>query len=407
MRIYLRYSTLALLLMWQLPVQGSPRDQLFDLIDARLELMDEVAAYKWDHELAIEDTAREQVVLDKAAEDALNANLDPITSRLFFETQIEAAKEIQRYWFSQYESGQEKPEARDLNKEVRPELLRLGNEILIAMSANQRLVEASSFEFTERVNVVGLNPETRDALFTHLLAVKHFPDALTRIMQTGKLRVGTTGDYAPFSWKTGDQWEGIDIEMARDLATSLGVSLVLVQTTWPTLIADLDRGAYDIGMSGISINTERAMHGYYSVPYHTGGKTPIARCEDQNQFNSLEKIDQPSVRVIVNPGGTNNRFATDHIKQANITVFPDNRTVFDEIAEGRADVMITDAIEVKLVSENNDALCPTMPGQTFTQSQKAYLMPPDEGLKEYVNTWLSLRILEGSYQNIFDAAFNY
>lgn len=425
MRTFLRYSVLPaqllgpllVLLLWQQPVQALQQGQLFDLIDARLELMDEVAAYKWQHGLAIEDKVREQIVLDKAAEDALNANLDPISSRLFFEAQIDAAKEIQRYWFSQYESAQVKPEARDLNQEVRPELLRLGQEILSAMSANPTstsptfvnlvLNESSSVEFIEHVNVVGLSSTTRDALFSSLLAVTHFPNALTRILQTGKLRVGTTGDYAPFSWKTGDQWQGIDIDMARDLAASLNVELQLVPTTWPTLIADLNRGVYDIGMSGISINTERALHGYYTLPYHTGGKTPIARCEDQNQYSSLASIDQPSVRVIVNPGGTNNRFVSDSIKRANIIIFPDNRTVFDEIAEGRADVMITDAIEVKLVSQNNDVLCPTMPGQTFTQSQKAYLMQPDIRLKEYVNTWLSMRITDGSYQKIFDAAFSH
>lgn len=405
MQTFARYSTLMLVLIFQFPAKASQQDQLFSLIDARLQLMDEVAAYKWQHKLAIEDSAQEQLVLDKAAEAALNANLDPQTSRQFFVAQIEAAKEIQRYWFSQYEQGGQNPEVRSLDDEVRPELLRLGNGILNSMSAQQALSEDARDNFAQHVNVTGLSPETRDLLFDRLLAVNHFPDALTRILKTGKLRVGTTGDYAPFSWKSEEQWQGIDIDMARDLAIALGVSLVLVQTTWPSLIADLDLGMFDIAMSGISINTERALHGYYSLPYHSGGKTPIARCTDVDQLDSLIEIDQPSVRVIVNPGGTNQRFAADNIKQAELIIFPDNRTIFDEIAEGRADVMMTDAVEVMLITKTNQLLCATMPGQTFTQSQKGYLMPPDIRLKEFVDTWLSQRILAGYYQQVFDAAF--
>lgn len=405
MHTFAKYSTLMLLLILQFPAHASSQDQLFSLIDARLELMDEVAAYKWQNELAIEDVAREQLVLDEAADAALNANLDPETSRLFFAAQIEAAKEIQHYWFSQYKKGGQKPDVRDLNEEVRPELLRLGKEILNSMSAQQLLNEDARDSFVQHVNVTGLSPETRDLLFTRLMAVSRFPDALSRILKTGELRVGTTGDYAPFSWKSGEQWQGVDIDMARDLATALGVNLVLVQTSWPSLIADLDLGKFDISMSGISINTERALHGYYSLPYHNDGKTPIARCTDVEQLDSLIEIDQPSVRVIVNPGGTNHLFATDNIKQAELIIFPDNRTVFDEIAEGRADVMMTDAVEVKLITKTNQLLCATMPGQTFTQSQKGYLMQPDIRLKEFVNTWLSQRILNGRYQAYFDAAF--
>lgn len=58
-----RYSTFMLVLMLQVSAQASAQDQLFGLVDARLELMDEVAAYKWQHDLAIKDKVREQLVL--------------------------------------------------------------------------------------------------------------------------------------------------------------------------------------------------------------------------------------------------------------------------------------------------------------------------------------------------------
>ena len=81
---------------------------------------------------------------------------------------------------------------------------------------------------------------------------------LDAIRAAGVLRVGTTGDYKPFSYRTGTgTYVGLDIEMAESLAWSLGVKLELVATTWPTLMQDLAANRFDIAMGGISITPER------------------------------------------------------------------------------------------------------------------------------------------------------
>ena len=49
----------------------------------------------------------------------------------------------------------------------------------------------------------------------------------------------------------------------------------------------------------------------------------------------MEDFDKPGVKAIVNPGGTNERFARGSLKQAEIVVFPDNTKIFDEIATGK------------------------------------------------------------------------
>src|ERR1700719_3118989 len=62
---------------------------------------------------------------------------------------------------------------------------------------------------------------------------------LKQIQKAGVLRIGTTGDYKPFSYKTADgQLVGADIEMAKDLAATLGVRPEFVPTTWKTLLDD-------------------------------------------------------------------------------------------------------------------------------------------------------------------------
>ena len=82
---------------------------------------------------------------------------------------------------------------------------------------------------------------------------------------------------------------------------------------------------------------ERRHVAFFSRTYHEGGKTPIARCADRDRLDTLAEIDSPDVRVIVNPGGTNERYAREHLRAAAVRLHSDNRSVFEEIAAGRAD----------------------------------------------------------------------
>ena len=378
-------------------------DSLFELIEARLQLMNDVAAYKYQHKLGIEDVAREQVVLDKAAIKALAFGLTPASSRFFFAMQIEAAKEIQRYWFDEWTNGALLPaSAASLDDDLRPRIQALGDAILTAIADTYPITDKSlATQFVRSINVEGLSDATKFALFRALFEVEKFTNELDQIIATGILRVATTGDYAPFSETVDGVTKGIDITLANDLAAALSVKVQLVDTSWPTLLDDLQAGAFDIAMSGISRNLDRQQQGFFSLPYHVGGKTPIVHCEQIARFNSLAQIDQNGVRIIVNPGGTNEHFTTNNIANAQVKIFADNRGIFNEIAEGRADVMITDAIEVRLQTTLDPRLCSSMPGETLTYQEKAYLLPRDIVWKEFVDTWLSLRINDGTVAKVF------
>jgi cyclohexadienyl dehydratase len=227
--------------------------------------------------------------------------------------------------------------------------------------------------------------------------------ALARIRASGVLRVGTTGDYAPFSAEQAGALHGADIGLAVELAAHLGVEPVFVRTRWSTLVADLAQDRYDVALSGISVTPDRQRVALFSRTYHQGGKTPIARCADRDRFDTLAEINAPGVRVIVNPGGTNERYAREHLNAADVRVHPDNRSVFDEIVAGRADVMITDDVEVELQTRRHPDLCRTMPG-TLTQARKAILMRRDRALREAIDRWMRRQIDAGVPSRLIEGA---
>jgi len=234
-------------------------------------------------------------------------------------------------------------------------------------------------------------------------------NTLDRILTSGVLRIGTTLDYPPFSFTNADGQpdgfpDGIDAALARLLAESLDVRAEFVTTSWPTLMNDFAEGRFDIGMSGISRTLARARVAAFSTAYHSGGKTPIIRCSDRSRFDSLASIDREDVRAVVNPGGTNEAFTRSALTKASIRVFDDNTRIFAEIAEGRADVMLTDAIEVRLQTAKDPRLCAALPGRTLTFQEKGFLLPaePDGAWLRYVDLWLALMQGNGTLDALFE-----
>ncbi|ULN44992.1 transporter substrate-binding domain-containing protein [Mycolicibacterium goodii] len=227
------------------------------------------------------------------------------------------------------------------------------------------------------------------------------PNALHHIRESKTLRVCSTGDYRPFTYRDPQgAWSGMDIELADDVARRLDVKAEMVQTSWANLVDDLNARC-DIAMGGISITLERAQDAVYSKPYLRDGKAAIVRCADASRFRSLPDIDRPGVRVVVNPGGTNAEFAADNLKQATVIEHPDNNTIFGEISGGNADAMITDASEIRFQTAQDHTLCPVSIDQPFTFEQKAYLLPATAtDTARWVDQWLNIAQHDGTYDRI-------
>ncbi|WP_315720082.1 MULTISPECIES: transporter substrate-binding domain-containing protein [unclassified Bradyrhizobium] len=232
---------------------------------------------------------------------------------------------------------------------------------------------------------------------------------LDEIVQRGSLRVGMTGDYKPFTYldKATAKFSGFDVDMAESLGKALGVKVEFVPTSWPQLMKDFEADKFDVAMGGVSITLDRQKKGYFSTPIMREGKTPIARCTDTSKYQTLSDIDKPGTRVVVNPGGTNERFARAHIKAADIRVHNDNTTIFEEIAKGDADLMMTDASETRYQQKlHPGVLCAVHPDKPFDFSEKAYWLQRDVALKAFVDQWLHISTENGSYQAIYKAWFD-
>ena len=228
-----------------------------------------------------------------------------------------------------------------------------------------------------------------------------FAGHLEDIAARGTIRIGTTGDYIPMSYrnpKTG-VYEGIAAELSQLIADSLGVKIEYVPTSWPTLTADTLAGKFDIALCGISRNYARAKTMAMSDAYGEGafGKTILCRKSDAKKYQSLADIDKPEVRVMINPGGTNEKFAHANLKKAKLIVHQENADIPRQVAEGNADIMITETVEAARYIELNDKLAAPLMKAPFTRHSCGILMQKgDQEFLNYINFVLAELKMDGT-----------
>ena len=227
-----------------------------------------------------------------------------------------------------------------------------------------------------------------------------------RIVERGKLLVGTTGDYRPLSYKEADgNYWGFGIEIAQKIAERIGVSIEFVQTSWPTLTADVlaEPQTFDLAIGGITITDARRETMLMSDGYLCNGKTILCRASEADRYRSLADIDRPEVRVMVNPGGLNEKFALANLTHAQIIVHERNEEIPSLVAEGQADVMITEITEAPWYVQNDARLAAPLLSSPFTHGEIGVLMRTgQDDLLALVNAVIAQMKADGTLRGLHE-----
>ena len=229
---------------------------------------------------------------------------------------------------------------------------------------------------------------------------------VAEIVERGTLLVGTTGDYRPLSFREedGTYW-GFGIEVAQEIARHLNVEIEFVKTSWPTLTADVqaEPQLFDMAIGGITITDARCETMLMSEGYLANGKTILCRATETNRFQSLADIDKPEVRVMVNPGGLNEKFANENLTHATIIVHQKNEEIPSLVAEGEADVMITEITEAPYYVKTDTRLAAPLMNEPFTHGKIGVLMRKgQEDLMDVVNNTIRKMKSDGTLRRLHE-----
>ena len=223
---------------------------------------------------------------------------------------------------------------------------------------------------------------------------------LAQILERGTIRIGTTGDFNPMSFRDAgsNDYKGFDIDAMVQFAADTGVKVEWVVAEWATLVAGIASNRFDI-FSGASVSMARAKTAAFSLPYVEAGTVPVALKANAGRFASWDALNAAGVRVAVSMGTVFDEQARRLFPKAEIRAVQSPATGFQEVLAGRADVTITSNVEAATLVQRYDQL--SLLGKDIAARNRrpfAYVVAQDDpAWLNYVNTWVTLKRIEGFF----------
>ena len=160
---------------------------------------------------------------------------------------------------------------------------------------------------------------------------------------------------------------------------------------------------FDLAIGGITITEARRETMLMSDGYLANGKTILCRAADADRYQSLSDIDKPEVRVMVNPGGLNEKFALANLTHATIIIHQRNEEIPSLVAEGEADVMITEITEAPWYVSSDARLAAPLLSEPFTHGEIGVLMRKgQDDLLALVNSVIAQMKTDGTLRQLHE-----
>jgi polar amino acid transport system substrate-binding protein len=174
----------------------------------------------------------------------------------------------------------------------------------------------------------------------HGLAEK---STLNEILKRGELRVGLDAGYMPFEM-TNKKGEiiGFDVDLAKEMAKSMGVKLTIVNTDYDGIIPALMADKFDIIISGMTVNQERNLQINFADPYIVVGQAILLNKKHEGKIESYKDLNDAQYTVVSRIGTTGEQAAQRMIPKAQYKSFEKESDGAMEVVNGQADAFVYD-----------------------------------------------------------------
>jgi len=225
---------------------------------------------------------------------------------------------------------------------------------------------------------------------------------LQDILSSGKLLVGTTGDWDPMTMKdpATNSYKGYDIDVVTALAEDLEVELEIVPTDWKTLVNGIAAGKYHMTGSA-SISASRAKAAGFTDSYFSLATVPLTLKKNADRFKDWADLDNEEVTVAATLGTTQEQQVKEFFPNAAKKIIEAPARDFQEVLAGRADAHITSNVEAgKLVAKHDELMI--MPVSSARARTPIAMLTPqaDQVWINYLNTWIKLQTERGLFEEL-------
>lgn len=226
---------------------------------------------------------------------------------------------------------------------------------------------------------------------------------LQSIQSAGRIRIGTTGDFNPMSFRdpASRSYRGHQIEAAEQLARDMGVRPEFVATDWRTLINGLQADQYDVVFTGTSMSVARAMAASFTIPWGRTGFIPLTTRRNATRFANWDALNQRGVTVGTNLGTTMEQFVQQSLPAATLRRVESPARDWQELLGERVDATMSTVIEAAFLTREYPDLVSLFSDQPRNPIPMAFMAPQqDPVFLNFLNAWVTIRQASGFFAEI-------
>lgn len=226
---------------------------------------------------------------------------------------------------------------------------------------------------------------------------------LLSVQETNVLRVGTTGDFNPMSFRDPgtNELRGHQIDAARQLAKDIGVEIRFVPTDWRTLVAGTVANQFDIVATGTSMSVARAKAVAFSDSWGTNAFVPLVRKGQEGKYRDWADLNRREVTVGFNLGTTFEQFVQQDLPAATPRRVESPARDWQELLAGRVDVTISSLIEAAFLTKEYPQIVALFPDRPRNAIPMAFVTPIDDLVwLNFVNNWIRIRKASGFFDQL-------
>jgi cyclohexadienyl dehydratase len=224
---------------------------------------------------------------------------------------------------------------------------------------------------------------------------------LNKILSSGELKVGTTGDWDPMTMKdpATNKYKGFDIDVMNELAKDMGVKLTFVPTEWKTIVSGITAGRYDISTS-VTKTPKRAEVAGFTESYYKYGTVPLVLKKNLKKYSTWNSLNNKKVIIATTLGTSQEEKAKEFFPKSKLQSVEAPARDFQEVLAGRAMANITSSTEANKLVIKYPQLAIVPDGEKNPAFLAMMVGKNDKVLNDYLNKWIKNKKSSGFFDNL-------
>lgn len=185
------------------------------------------------------------------------------------------------------------------------------------------------------------------------------------------LVMATNAAFPPYEYKEGDNFAGIDVEIAELIAEKLGKKLVIEDVEFGSIITGVQSGKYDMGMAGMTVTDERLTQVNFSTSYATAVQVMIVKdgsaitsiddCFNYDEEGNPVSLKIENIKIGVQENTTGDIYSSDDVTnwgfgESNVVRYKTGPDAVSALIKGDIDVVIIDNEPAKSFVASNEGI---------------------------------------------------